>query len=199
MSDSLQPHGQQHTRLPRPSPSPEVCSNSRPWIEDAIQPSHPLLSPFSPFSLPQHQGFFQWVGSSHQVPKYWNFSFGISPSNEYSVLISFRIGCFDLFAVQGTLIEIKLIDFQLRIEENLFNEGAGEHCTRNTELNWGGGDSSEFPRKKKEWRLSFRAKYNRYFKRIALFEEPVCISIKETPTYIAMLNNNAVFQKPEGE
>ena len=117
------------------------------------------------------------------------------------MLISF-IDCFDLFAVQGTLIDIKLIDFQLRIEENLFNEGAGEHGTRNTELNRGGGDSSEFPRgkkKKKEWRLSFRVKYNRYFKRIALFEESDCISIKETPTYIAMLNNNAVFQKPEGE
>lgn len=45
----------------------------------------------------------------------------------------------------------------------------------------------------KEWRHSFRVKYNRYFKRIALFEEPDCISVKETPTYIAMLNNNAVF------
>ena len=149
MSDSLQPHGQQHTRLPCRSPSPEVCSNSCPWIEYAIQPSHPWLSPSSPFSLPQHQGFSQWVSSSHQVPKYWNFSVSISPSNEYLVLISF-IDCFDLFAVQGTLIDIKLIDFQLRIEENLFNEGAGEHGTRNTELNRGGGDSSEFPRGKKK-------------------------------------------------
>ena len=69
------------------------------------------------------------------MPKYWNFSLSISPSNEYSVLISFRIDWFDLFTVQGTLIEIKLIDFQLRIEENLFNEGAGEHGTRNTDLN----------------------------------------------------------------
>ena len=40
------------------------------WVSDAIQPSHPLLSPFPPaFSLSQHQGFFQWVGSSHQVAK----------------------------------------------------------------------------------------------------------------------------------
>ena len=74
------------------------------WVKDAIQPAHPLSPPSSPFSLPQHQGFFfQWVSSSHQVPKYWNFSLSISPSNEYSVLISFRIDWFDLFTVQGTL------------------------------------------------------------------------------------------------
>ena len=74
------------------------------WIGDAIQPSHPL----SPSSLPalsfsQHQGLFQWVSSSHQCPKYWSFSFSISPSNEYSGLISFRINWFELLAVQGTL------------------------------------------------------------------------------------------------
>ena len=40
--------------------------------------------------------------SSHQWPKYWSFSFSVSPSNEYSGLISFRIGWFDLLAVQGT-------------------------------------------------------------------------------------------------
>ena len=71
-------------------------------VSDAIQPSHPLLSP-SPLalSLAQHQGLFQWVGSSHHVAKYWSFSF--SPSNEYTVLISFRIDWLDLLAVQGTL------------------------------------------------------------------------------------------------
>ena len=71
-------------------------------ICDTIQPSHPLSSPFPfAFNLAQHQGLFWWVSSSHQVPKYWSFS--ISPSNEYSGLISFRIDSFDLFAVQGTL------------------------------------------------------------------------------------------------
>ena len=61
--------------------------------------------PSSPpaLNLSQLQGLSQWVGSSHQVPKYWNFSFIISPSNEYSELISFRIDWFDLLAVQGTL------------------------------------------------------------------------------------------------
>ena len=54
-------------------------------VGDAIQPSHPLSSPSSPaFSLSQYQVLFQWVCSSHQVPKYWSFS--ISPSNEYSRL-----------------------------------------------------------------------------------------------------------------
>ena len=144
------------------------------WIGDAIKQSHPL-SPSSPaLNLSQHQGLFQWVGSSiqslsrvrlfatpwsaaHQAslsitnsqsllklmsiksvmqsnhlilcrpflllpsilprirvfsselvlpirwPKYWNFSFNISPSNEYSGLISFRMNWLDLLAVQGTL------------------------------------------------------------------------------------------------
>ena len=51
------------------------------WVNDAIQPYHPLLlsSPFT-FNLCQHQGLFQWVGSSHQVSKYWSFSFSINPS-----------------------------------------------------------------------------------------------------------------------
>ena len=73
------------------------------WVGDAIHPSHPLLSPSTPaFNLSQHQGLLQWV-SSLQVAKYWSFSFSISPSSEYSGLISFRIDWFDLLAVQGTL------------------------------------------------------------------------------------------------
>ena len=73
-------------------------------VSDAIQPSHPLSSPSPPAPNPsQHQGLFQGVGSSHQVAKYWSFSFSISPSIEYSGLISFRIDWFDLLAVQGTL------------------------------------------------------------------------------------------------
>ena len=73
---------------------PEFAQVHVHWIGDAIQPSHPLSSPSSVFSLSQHQGLFQWVSSSHQVAKYWSFSF--SPSNEYSRLISFRIDWFDL-------------------------------------------------------------------------------------------------------
>ena len=61
-------------------------------------PQHPPT-----FNLPQHQGLLQWVSSLHQVAKVWSFSFSISPSNEYSILISFRMDWFDLFAVQGIL------------------------------------------------------------------------------------------------
>ena len=73
-------------------------------VRDVIQLSHPLMSPSPPaFNLSQHQGLFQGASSSHQVAKYWSFSFSISPSNEYSGLISFRIDWLDLLAVQGTL------------------------------------------------------------------------------------------------
>ena len=68
MSDSLRPHGLKHTRLPCPSPTPGVYSNSCPWVGDDIQPSHPLSSPSPPtFNLSQHQGLSQWVSSFHQV------------------------------------------------------------------------------------------------------------------------------------
>jgi len=71
-------------------------------VGDAIQPSHPLSSPSPPaFNLAQHQGLFQWIRSLNQVAKV--FSFSISPSKQYSGLISFRIDWFDLRAVQGTL------------------------------------------------------------------------------------------------
>ena len=69
------------------------------------QPSHPLSSPSPAFNLSQHQGLFQWVSSSHQVAKVLSLSlrFSISPSNEYSGLISFRIDWLDLLAIPGTL------------------------------------------------------------------------------------------------
>ena len=74
------------------------------WVGDAIQPFHPLLFPSPPvFTLSQHQGLSQWISSSHQVAKYCSFSFSISPSNEYSGLISFRMDWLCLLAVQGTL------------------------------------------------------------------------------------------------
>ena len=73
-------------------------------VGDAIQPSYPLSSPSPPvLNLYQHQGLFQWVSSSHQVAKYWSFSFNISPSNEHPGLISFRMNWLDLLAVQVTL------------------------------------------------------------------------------------------------
>ena len=79
---------------------PELAQTHVHRVSDAIQPSHPLSSPFPPaLNLSQHQG----VSSLHQVPNYWCFSFRISPSNEYSGLIAFRKDWLDLLAVQGTL------------------------------------------------------------------------------------------------
>ena len=100
----LQPHELQHARLPCPSLSPGVCLNSCPlsrWCHPTISFS---VIPF--FSCPQS---FRAAGSfpmsqfftSHDWS--WSFSSSISPSNEYSGLISFSIDWFDLLAVQGTL------------------------------------------------------------------------------------------------
>ena len=83
---------------------PKLAQTHVHWVRDVIQLSRPLLSPSPPaFYLFQHQGLFRWVRSSIRWPKYWSFSFSISPSSEYSGLISFRIDWFDFLAVQGTL------------------------------------------------------------------------------------------------
>ena len=67
--------------LPVHHQCPEFTQTHVHWVGDAIQPSHPLLSPSPPASNPsKHQGLFQWVNSSHEGPKYWSFSFSISPS-----------------------------------------------------------------------------------------------------------------------
>ena len=73
-------------------------------VSDAIQPFHPLSFPSPPaFNLPQHQGLFKGAHFSRHVARCWSFSFSISPSNEYSGLISFRMDWLDLLTVQGTL------------------------------------------------------------------------------------------------
>ena len=71
---------------------------------DAIQPSHPLLPPlFLPSIFPNIRVFSSESALSITCPRYWSFSFSISPSNGYSGLSSLRIVWFDLLAVQGTL------------------------------------------------------------------------------------------------
>ena len=101
---TLQPHGLQHTRLPCPSPTPRVCSNMSPLT---LMPFNhlilccPLLfqsSIFPSISAVSNESILhiRW-------PKYWSFSFSMSPLIEYSGLISFRIHCLDLLEVQGTL------------------------------------------------------------------------------------------------
>ena len=97
--NSLRPHGLQHARTPCPSQTPGVYSNScplswwcRPTISSSVVPFSSLLQ-----SFPASRSFrIKW-------PKYWSFSFSISPSNEYSGLISFRMDWLDILAVQGTL------------------------------------------------------------------------------------------------
>ena len=77
-------------------------------VGDAIQPSHPLSSPFPPtLHLFQYQVFSNESVLCIRWPKYWSFSFSISPSNEYSGLISFRMDWLDLLAVQGTLKSLR--------------------------------------------------------------------------------------------
>ena len=74
------------------------------WVGDAIQPSHPLSSPSPPaLNLSQQQGLSNESALRIRRPKYWSFSFKISPTNEHSGLISFRMDWLDLLAVQGTL------------------------------------------------------------------------------------------------
>ena len=104
-SDSLWPHGLQHTRPPCPSPTPRVYSNScslSQWCHPAISSS---VMPFSSCtqSFPASRSFemSQLFASGGQ--KIWSFSFNISPSRDYSGLISFRMDWFDLLAAQGTL------------------------------------------------------------------------------------------------
>ena len=102
MSYSFRPHGLQHARPPCPLPTTGAYSNSCPlswWCHPTISSS---VIPFSScLQSFQHQNLFKWVSSSH--PKHWSFSFIISPSNEYSGLISFRMDWLNLLAVQGTL------------------------------------------------------------------------------------------------
>ena len=104
VSNSLQPHGLQHARLPCPSPPP-VHSCPLMSIESVMPSNHlvlclPLL--LLPSIFPSIKVFSNELALCIRWPKYRSFSFSISPSNGYSGLISFRIDWFDLLAFQGT-------------------------------------------------------------------------------------------------
>ena len=86
---------------------PEFTQTHAHRVSDAIQPSHPLSSPSPPAPNPsQHQGLSSESTLRMRWPKYWSFSFSISPSNEHPGLISFRMDWLDLLAVQGTLARV---------------------------------------------------------------------------------------------
>ena len=101
--DSLQPYGLQHARLPCPTPSPGVSQTHFPWVDDATQPTHPLL----PLLLLPSIFLSIRVFSSESAlcirwPMYWSSGFSSSPPSKYSGLISFRMDWLDL-AFPGTL------------------------------------------------------------------------------------------------
>ena len=106
VSYSLRPHESQHSRPPCPSQTPGVylnsCPSSRlyhPAISSSVIPFLLLLPP-----IPPSIRVFSNESTLHiRWPKYWSFSFNISPSNEHPGLISFRLAWLDLLAVQGTL------------------------------------------------------------------------------------------------
>ena len=101
---TLWPHGLQHARPPWPSPTPRVYSNSCP--SKLVMPSNHLIL-CRPLLLPSICPSIRVISDESVLhirwPKYWSFSFSISPSNEYLGLISFRMDWLDLLAVQGTL------------------------------------------------------------------------------------------------
>ena len=86
---------------------PEFTQTHVHWVSDAIQLSHPLLSPSPPaLNLSQHQCFFEWVSSSHKLAKVLEFQLQHHPSNEHPGLISFKMDWLDLLAVQGILLSL---------------------------------------------------------------------------------------------
>ena len=104
MSDSLRPHEPQHTRPPCPSPTPRVHPN--PCTSTVMPYNHLILChpPLLPPSIfPSIRVFSNESPLLIRWPKYQNFSFNISPSNEHPGLISFRMDWLDLLVVQGTL------------------------------------------------------------------------------------------------
>ena len=118
MSDSLRPHKPQHTRPPCPSPTPgvhhqlpESTANSwsppKPMSIESVIPSHhlifccPLL--LLPSVFPNIRVFSNELALHIRWPKYWSFSFNISPSDEHPGPISLRMDWLDFFGVQGTL------------------------------------------------------------------------------------------------
>ena len=98
---SSRPHGLQHADFPVHHQLQESTQTHLHWVGDAIQTSHPLL--LLPSIFASIRVFSDESVPGIRWPKYWSFNFSISPSSEYSGLISFRVDWLDLLAVQGTL------------------------------------------------------------------------------------------------
>ena len=129
MSNYLWPCGVQHTRLPCPSLSSGVCSNSRPLGQWCYPTIYPLFPPsLSAFNLSHHLGLFQWVDFPHHVAKVLELRFSISPSNEYSGLITFRIDWFNFPAVQGTLKSL--------LQHHSLKASIHQYVLKSSTINW---------------------------------------------------------------
>ena len=125
VSNSLRPHESQYIRSPCPSQTPGIYPNSSPlsrWCHPAISSS---VIPFSscPQSPPSIRVFSNELTLCMRWPKYWSFSFSISPSNEHQGLISFRMDSLNLLAVQGTLKSI--LQYHNSIKNLIFETNYG--------------------------------------------------------------------------
>ena len=117
MSDSVRPHGLQHARSPYPSPAPGVLKLMS--VESVVPSNHLILCcplPLLPSIFPSIRVFSNESVLHIRWPKYWRFSFSISPSNEYSGLISFRIDSFESFKIL-----LGLISFQFKGLSRVFS------------------------------------------------------------------------------
>ena len=139
--DCSMPHFPVHHQLP------ELAQTNVHQVSDAIQPSHPLLSPSPPAPNPsQHQSLFQWVNSSHDVAEYWSFSFSIIPSKEIPGLISFRMDCLDRLAVTCVWNILNLLsssDLPSKFQSHTFSyllETCSKYCSiyywKTSACNW---------------------------------------------------------------
>ena len=142
MSDSLPHHELQHARLLCPSLSPRVRSNSCPlsqWCYLTISSFSPSLL-LLPSIFPSIRVFSKRSALYNRWSKYWIFSFSVTPSNEYSGLLSFRIDWLDLLAVQGILKSRVLMWFDIPFSSGphsvrvFFNTTVQKHQFFSTQL-----------------------------------------------------------------
>ena len=143
VSESLQPHGLQHSRRPCPSLSPSLLKLMS--IESLMPSNHLILSLpllLLPSIFPSIRVFSNESVLYIRWPKYWSFGFDISPSSEYSGLICFRIDWFDLLAIQGTLKSLlpkHSLKASFFLALSLLYSSVGEESTCNA------GDPSSIP------------------------------------------------------
>ena len=142
ISDSLWPHGLQHPGLPCPSPIPGAYSL---MSIELVMPSSHLILCHSLLLLPSIFPCIRVFPSESvlriRYPKYWSVSFSISPSNEYSGVISFRMDWLDLLAVQGSLRVFSNTTVQKQIQRIRSDrqsawrtmDGGEWHCTEGSD------------------------------------------------------------------